>query len=203
MASPTLLHSATIAISSSRFLPRLRSLADWLAVVAGPHLQRLHLNLFCPNLDFGRPELERQEVRGMVPGMLAACGAGGQLTELQLNFSTLGIPISSWVAALGGSLQVLRIRGAPIQITGPLQALTKLQELELTGAVVQPTARLPACITKLSLSLLEGQWEMPPQVGGVGCMACWITWKGEQRRAFTEAILGFNAAAAACVLPNP
>lgn len=167
MASPPLLRSLAVNLRGGRFLPRLRALAAWLAVVAAPHLHHLDLDLSGHKLETGRPELEALDAQVTVPAMLAACGAGGQLTQLRLNLSTLVVPISSWVAPLGARLQTLYLRGRPLQVIGPLQALSNLQELELHLAVLQPAALLPASLTKLVLVPWGTQLEMPPQVRAV------------------------------------
>ena len=151
------------------YLPRLRSLCEWLTRRAGRHIRRLHLELGGPDAIHTH---EEPEALVLLAASLTACNS---MTELHLTgLSIRRLPLGPWLAL--ASLRHIRIHsGGHMSISGSLRSLSALESLELEpeerefGIRFTPEARLPVSLTRLCLGYKQDFDFMPDQVRMGGC----------------------------------
>lgn len=161
--SPELLQELDITLRRAYVTPRLASLSDFLAQHAAGNLRRLVLILDGYPSDDGADH-------GLLAS-LAACSAGGQLTDLDVEVYTddpfrLSSPL--WAAAFA-TLRRLRLNtmSGCLELAVSLAPLTALERLEVSGqpAMLLPSARLPASLTALTMDCSAYSGSLPNQVG--------------------------------------
>ncbi|KAL4458865.1 hypothetical protein ABPG75_013730 [Micractinium tetrahymenae] len=163
--SPQLLRRLSVTVTGEpEFMRRLRLAGEWLALRAARHVRALRLRTDWPE-DLIR-EGREPETAAIIAAALAACGAVGGLTEVELQLDGLPLELSTWLAPLARSLRRLVVDSeSTLEVACSLSFLTALRELELGPLSVElaAEARLPPGLTKLRLGTLQGVADMPAQ----------------------------------------
>lgn len=228
--SPPLLARVAIHVedrSGAGWLTRLRGATSWLVCQAAGSVQQLSLDV--DNTSCSLDKEAEAEATALVAATLAALGASGTLSELDLLMGfNMPLPLGSWAAALR-SLRRLAVCGRETRflVTGDWRGLTALQSVKLENSYVGFTdcARLPPNLTSLYLSSLNGEEPMAQQVGrqraiagpgtgwwrgaGAPCSRGWLccvlaasAWKQEPQGILHSSLLNLLAQTAWLALAN-
>lgn len=162
--SPAL--NATASVEFDDRLPRLRSFCKWLGRHRGS-VRELRLQVYAEELSASHKE----QASTLLKMMLASCSMAGSLQLLQLTTHGHDFPCSAWVAQLHSlhalSLDCSNEDSEYMGLEGPLQHLTRLQDLELDGNqccfLIDKGCALPASLTRILLCFDEAE-SLPRQV---------------------------------------
>ena len=145
--SPQLLRDLDLFCESPR-PAQLRAALEWVQCRAAGHVELL--SLFMPQ------ELDATQAAELLSDLgaaLTACGAAGGLTDVLLQ-SKARLHVGNWVASQR-DLRKLTLYSKQLELLGPLQILTGLQQLDLASSreqvVMGPGVSLPSALTSLVL----------------------------------------------------